>query len=80
METNAGYFNNSRPNWVKSYNRISRKLGKHEANTRYPQIKNWKLSQSIQGLSPNTSPNSSKSKRKTRRMRMHMRKTRRSRK
>jgi len=69
MDTNIGYFNNARPNWVKAYNRISRKFGKNQANMLYPHIKNWKASQQIQGLSPNTSPKASKSKRKARKTR-----------
>ena len=69
MDTNTGYFNNARPEWVKAYNRISRKFGKNQANMMYPHIKNWKASQQIQGLSPNTSPKASKSKRKARKTR-----------
>ena len=78
MDTNTGYINNARPEWVKEYNRISRKFGKNQANMMYPHIKNWKASQQIQGLSPNTSPKASKSKRKARVRKMQMRKTRRS--
>jgi hypothetical protein len=69
INTNApGYFNrvrNTRPNWIKSYNSYSRKLGKEQANAMYPGVKNWVTSEKLAGRSGNTS--SSSRRRKTRR-------------
>ena len=55
MEGERGYFNeNIRPNWIKSYNRTLKRNGKAMANAMFPEIKNWKHSQRVRGLSNNT--------------------------
>jgi len=68
IETNGpGYFNrvrNTRPNWIKSYNSYSRKLGKEQANAMFPGVKNWITSEKLSGRSGNTSRSARK---KTRR-------------
>ena len=58
MEGERGYFNknnvNVRPIWIKSYNLTLKRHGRAMANAMFPEVKNWKHSQRIQGLSNNT--------------------------
>ena len=72
---NEGYFSkkhvNTRPDWIKGYDYISRTLGKAEANAMYNGVKNWITAEKLAGRSGNTTGATRKARkgRKTRKTR-----------
>jgi len=67
-----GYFNNRtrnnhRPPHIKAYANAVRRLGKEEADKKFPGILNWVTSQRLQGLNSRTSYTKKRKTRKSRR-------------